>query len=230
MDFEALKFCQKVQDAARYTLDSITEFIRPGVTEIDLIKKCDDLQRKAGVDGYWYKSLPALVLAGEHTLLAISSTEYEPSNRPIQENDLVTIDLNPSIAGYCGDYARTYYVENGVARRSPLSNLEFIAGAHAQGYLHATLFKVAHKDMTFNELYQKMHDEIKRLGFEQLDYLGHVVQQDMGNLDFIVPDIKITLLEAGLFTLEPHIRLISGSYGFKHENIYYFEDETLHEL
>jgi Xaa-Pro aminopeptidase len=93
MDFEALKFYQKVQDAARYTLDSITEFIRPGVTEIDLIKKCDDLQRKAGVDGYWYKSLPALVLAGEHTLLAISSTEYEPSNRPIQENDLVTIAL-----------------------------------------------------------------------------------------------------------------------------------------
>jgi methionine aminopeptidase len=175
LNFKDLKFYQKVQDAARYTLDSITDFIKPGVTETDLIEKCDDLQRKSGVDGYWSKYLPALVLTGEHTLLAISTTEYEPSNMPIQENDLVTIDLNLSITGYCGDYAQTYYVENGVARRSPLSNLEFIAGAHTQDSLHAMLFKVAHKNMNFNEIYQIMHDEIKRLGFEQLDYLGHVV-------------------------------------------------------
>ncbi len=230
MNFKDLKFYQKVQDAARYTLDNITDFIRPGITEIDVIEKCDDLQRKSGINCYWYKSLPALVLAGEHTLLAISSTEYEPSNRPIQENDLVTIDLNPSIAGYCGDYARTYYVENGVARRSPLSNLEFIAGAYAQDSLHAMLLKVAHKDMTFNELYQLIHKEIERLGFEQLDYLGHVVQKEMNNLDFIAPDITLTLIEAGLFTLEPQIRLVGGNYGFKHENIYYFKDERLHEL
>jgi hypothetical protein len=52
----------------------------------------------------------------------------------------------------------------------------------------------------------------------------------LGKLDLVEPDINLTHLEAGLFTLEPHIRLISGSYGFKHENIYYFEDETLHEL
>lgn len=67
MDFEELKHYQTVQDAARYTLDSITEFIRPGVSEIDLVRKCDELQRDADVDGYWYKSLPALVLAGDHT-------------------------------------------------------------------------------------------------------------------------------------------------------------------
>jgi hypothetical protein len=43
LNFKDLKFYQKVQDAARYTLDSITDFIKPGVTEIDLIEKCDDL-------------------------------------------------------------------------------------------------------------------------------------------------------------------------------------------
>lgn len=230
MDFEELKHYQTVQDAARYTLDSITEFIRPGVSEIDLVRKCDELQRDADVDGYWYKSLPALVLAGDHTSLAISRTAYVPSDTPIQENDLVTIDLNPSINGYCGDYARTYYVEAGVARRIPLRNEEFLAGAQAQEYLHGKLMQVADMQMTFNDLYQIMHEEIDQLGFEQLDYLGHGVQKDMEHLDFIAPNITRTLGEVGLFTLEPQIRLIGGRYGFKHENIYYFKDKALHEL
>ena len=230
MDFEELKKYQEVQNAARFTLDSITDFIRPGITEVDLVEKCHDLQYKAGIDGYWYKSLPALVLTGNHTTLAISSAQYNPSNVPIQENDLVTIDLNPSMASYCGDYARSYYVENGVARHSPLFNQEFIAGAHALGHLHTILLEVAHVDMTFNELYQLMHKEIERLGFEQLDYLGHGVEKDMLHLEFIAPDVTRTLGDAELFTLEPQIRLPGGRYGFKHENIYYFINNKLGEL
>lgn len=230
MDFEELKRYQNVQDAARYTLDKITEFIRPGVNEADLVRQCDELQRKAGVDDYWYKSLPALVLAGSHTSLAISRTSYVPSDIPIQENDLVTIDLNPSINGYCGDYARTYYVEDGMVRRFPQQNKEFLAGAQAQTYLHAKFMQVADMEMTFNDLYQIMHKEIDQLGFEQLDYLGHNVQKDMEHLEFVAPDVMLTLGKAGLFTLEPQIRLKGGMHGFKHENIYYFKDRHLQEL
>ncbi len=220
MDMDELKHYQKVQDAARYTLDNIIEFIKPGVTEVDLIKKCDEFQHTAGVDDYWYKDLPALVLAGEHTTLAISRSPYVPSDYPIQENDLVTIDLNPSINEFCGDYARSYYIEAGVTRRTPMFDKEFLAGAHAQKHLHSVLMRVAHTDMTFNDLYQIIRLEIDQLGFEQLDYLGHGVQKDMQHLDFIAPDVKCSLGEAVFFTLEPQIRQKGGRYGFKHENIY----------
>lgn len=221
---------RRVQDAARKTLDSITQFIKPCITEADLVHQCDLLQRAEGVDGYWYKALPALVLAGDHTCLAISSTSYVPSHIPIQETDLVTIDLNPSLQGYCGDYARSYYVEGGVAHRSPQHHEEFLAGAHAQQHLHALLMKVAHPDMSFDALYRLLHEEIERLGFEQLDYLGHSVQKDMDRLDFIAPGVMRSLGDAGLFTLEPQLRLESGRFGFKHENIYYFQGNTLLEL
>ena len=230
MDLENLMFYQKVQNAARYTLNNITNFILPGVREIDLVRKCDELQHEAGVDGYWYKSLPALVLTGEHTTMAISSIPYLPSDKPIQENDIVTIDLNPSINGFCGDYARTYYVEDGVARRSPLFIKEFIEGARAQELLHQKLFDVAHENMTFDNLYQLIQQEIECLGFERLDYLGHGVQKDMSNLDFVAANVTRTLGDAGLFTLETQIRLKGGIYGFKHENIYYFQDGKLIEL
>ena len=215
MIMEELKHYQKVQNAARYSLDNIIEFIKPGVTEVDLLKKCDELQLAAGVDAYWYKDLPALVLAGDHTTLAISSMPYVPSYNLIQENDLVTIDLNPSIDGYCGDYARTYYIEAGVARSTPQFDQEFLAGAHAQKHLHSVLMQVAHADMVFNELYQIMRLEIDQLGFEQLDYLGHGVQKDMQHLDFIAPNVTCSLGDAGFFTLEPQIRLKGGRYGFK---------------
>jgi Xaa-Pro aminopeptidase len=227
---EELEGYQRVQDAARLTLERITEFIRPGATELDLVRKCDELQLGAGVDGYWYKSLPALVLAGAHTTLAISRESYSPSESPIQENDLVTIDLNPSMAGYCGDYARSYYVEGRVARRSPQFDQEFLAGARAQRLLHAKLMQVAHEKMTFDQLYQIIHEEIDKLGFVQLDYLGHEVQKDMERLDFVEPGEMRSLGEAGLFTLEPQISLKGGGYGFKHENIYYFKDHRLTEL
>ena len=51
---------QKVQNAARHTLDAVLQFVIPGASEADLVKKCDKLQRTAGVDDYWYKNLPAV--------------------------------------------------------------------------------------------------------------------------------------------------------------------------
>lgn len=227
---EALTHYRRVQDAARSTLDQITEFIKPGCSEIDILQQCDLLQRAAGVDRYWYKSLPGVVLAGAHTCLALSRETYVPGSAPIQENDLLTIDLNPAIGRYCGDCARSYYIEDGQVRRAPQRNQEFLAGAHAQEQLHALLWRVAQPDLSFSDLYQVIHQEIERLGFEQLDFLGHSVQEDMSKLEFVRPGVTRSLEEAGFFTLEPQIRLKGGRYGFKHENIYFFEGRELREL
>lgn len=230
MELEQLNLYKKVQDAARATLDKITEFVKPGISEAELIEKCDELQRALGVDSYWYKSLPALVLIGNHTNLAISRESYIPSDLRVGNTDLVTIDLNPSIDGYIGDYARSYYIEEGEVSRHPKQDIEFLAGFNAQEGLHSLLRKSAYPDMTFDELYQIINKEIEQLGFEQLDYLGHGVRKDMSQLEFIAPGVMCTLREVGLFTLEPQIRLKHGNYGFKHENIYYFQDQLLREL
>lgn len=230
MTKQELRHYQEVQNAARHTLEMVLKFVRPGVSEIDLVHKCDELQRAAGVNSYWYQSLPALVLIGERTLLATSRMPYSPGNTRLTENDLLTIDLNPAINGYWGDYARSYYLEHGVARTVPQHNAEFITGAQAQYSLHALLKRIAHPDLSFNDLYQTLYDEIDRLGFEQLDYLGHSIGQGLDPLEFIEPGSTRSLGEVGLFTLEPHIRLKQSSYGFKHENIYYCEGQELQTL
>ncbi|MFX1766015.1 M24 family metallopeptidase [Paraburkholderia sp. A1RI-2L] len=221
---------RKVQHAARRTLDEIVHFIAPGVSEIDLVRKCDELQRAAGVDDYWYRALPALVLAGEHTCLAISREAYVPESAPLKHHDVLTIDLNPAMNGYCGDLARTYFIEDGQVRRAPHRDEEFLAGAHAQASLHALLRRVATPDLRFDELYGMVKDAADRLECELLDYLGHSMQANMSALDFIAPKVTHTLGEVGLFTLEPQLRVKGGRHGFKHENIYFFAGGVLHEL
>lgn len=232
MELELDKF-RVVQDAARYTLDAITGFIRPGISEIELVGLCDKLQRGAGVNSYWYKSLPALVLVGRRSTLAISRESYTPGSVRVQETDLVNIDLNPAIDGYCGDYARTYYIEDGKVARRPRQKAEFIRGDQAQITLHALLHRIARPELTFDALLQVMQKEILHLGFEQLDAIGHNVQREMerAGFDCMERGSIRTLGDAGLFTLEPHIRAIGGHYGFKHENIYYFDESAeLQEL
>jgi Xaa-Pro aminopeptidase len=230
MNSHDLAAYQHVQAAARYTLDQVTTHIKHGMSELDLIEICDQLQREAGVEDYWFKDIPALVLAGEHTCLAISKTAYIPSHQPIQEHDLVTIDLNPAIAGYCGDYARTYYIEDGVASRDAKFDAEFLAGSQAQQYLHGKLMQMASPVTTFGEIFALMQHEIDQLGFEMLDNIGHVIQKDMSTLEYIAPNNPLSLAEAGFFTLEPQLKLKGGRYGVKHENIYYFQGENLMEL
>ena len=119
--------------------------------------------------------------------------------------------MNPTINGYCGDLARTYYIERGVARHTPQHEKEFISGAHAQNQLHTLLKQVAHPNMSFHELYQIMYKEINSLGFEMLDYLGHNVQKDIQHLDFISANVACLLGDVGFFTLEPRIRLKMAS-------------------
>nr|WP_175197711.1 M24 family metallopeptidase [Paraburkholderia caffeinitolerans] len=174
--------------------------------------------------------MPALVLAGEHTCLAISREAYVPDRAPLKSHDVLTIDLNPAMNGYCGDLARTYFIEDGQVRCVPHRDGEFLAGAHAQASLHTLLLRVARPELRFDELYGIVKDAADRLECELLDYLGHSVQADMSALDFIAPNVTHTLGEAGLFTLEPQIRVKGGRYGFKHENIYSFAGTVLHEL
>jgi hypothetical protein len=67
--------------------------------------------------------------------------------------------------------------------------------------------------------------KIESAGFLNLDFhgnLGHSIESNMEDRCFIEDGNTRRLGEIALFTFEPHIRFIEGKWGFKHENIYYF--------
>ena len=78
-----------------------------------------------------------------------------------------------------------------------------------------------------------MNDIIHNLGYKNLDFLGnlgHSIEINKQDRIYIERGNHNKLGDIKMFTFEPHISKIGSKYGFKKENIYFFENEKLKEL
>lgn len=218
------------QDIARETMHELHRFITVGMSEKTIADKCKLLMEEKGSNSWWYHGVPAMVLLGNRSTLSISGRQYQPleENR-VSETDVITIDIAPTVDGNWGDYARTIFIEDGVTadEDTPL-HPPFRLGLDAELHLHQHLLKLATPDMTYEALYFALNKEIQSIGFENLDFhgnLGHSVEIDEADRTYIERGITATFTEIGrAFTLEPHIRVPGGRFGFKREDIYYFDE------
>lgn len=223
---------QHIQNIALKTLVDIRPFIYAGATEKSIAENCVKLLEAAGIKDCWYHNVPAFVLAGDRSTLSISGRQYEPSEIPIREQDVVTIDLSPEQDGYWGDCARTYIIENGAVTEAP-NDSELIEGINTEKALHAFMQEIVTPSLTMHELYDKANAKIKELGYENLDFqgnLGHSIEKHIDQRKYIESDNQTKLGDVPLFTFEPHIRKKGGKWGFKRENIYYFQNEKITPL
>ena len=142
--------------------------------------------------------------------------------------------ISPEKDGFWGDYARTIIVrDRKVIREGFNSNTEFGEGLNAEVQLHKYLTQIVNETITFEELYYYMNEKIAQLGCENLDFaknLGHSIEIYKGNKKYIEKGNKLKFKEVSCFTFEPHIKKLNGKYGYKMENIYYFENHILKEL
>lgn len=104
----------EIQNIAKDTIKYIREVIVPGMNLIELRKLCEDKMLELGADSFWYWNVGAFIFAGNETTISISGKRYETSDRVIEDNDIITIDLSPQNENIWGDYARTIIIENGV--------------------------------------------------------------------------------------------------------------------
>jgi len=223
----------KAQNIARETMHALHGFITVGMNEKQIYEEAIALMTQKGSNGWWYHGLGALVLLGSRSIESVSGTQYQPSeDNRVAENDIITIDLAPTLDGYWGDYARTIFVEGGeVAREDQPGNQEFQLGLAAEQAIHAKLMAIASPVMTFETLFWELNAEIKTLGFENLDFhgnLGHSIEFDEADRIYIEEGNQVTFAECGKpFTLEPHIRKMGGVFGYKREDIYYFDEDSV---
>ena len=92
------KACKVTDDCFEYILG----YIKPGMTEKQIAREIDD---------YYYKnaegtSFDTIVASGENS----SKPHAVPTDRKIQEKDIITIDMGCKIDGYCSDMTRTFFV------------------------------------------------------------------------------------------------------------------------
>ena len=100
-------------------------------------------------------------------------------------------------------------------------------------YLHKTLVDMAAPDMTFEELYYFMNDLIVKKGFLNLDFLGnlgHSIVKNKNDRIYAEKGNHKRLSDVEMFTFEPHISIPESQYGYKREDIYYFDNGKLIKL
>ena len=223
----------EIQNIAKLVLKDLVPEISYDSTEASIAKTAKEYLLKYGVNETWYHNVPALVLSGSRSCLSISGNNYFPANEKIGNKNLVTVDLSPCVENIWGDCARSFVIENGEVTSNPESE-EFIEGINAEKYLHSEMKKYVNTKTTFSELYQFGNQLIVKMGWENLDFLnnlGHSIETQLDYRRYIEKGCEVCLGSVSFFTFEPHIRKKGNIWGFKHENIYYFnENSELKEL
>lgn len=216
-----------VQQAAKQVLAEVAETIAPDSTEQTIAVLASRRLAELGFPDTWYYDCAALVLAGQRTCLSVSGRDYVPADEPVGTHNLVTVDLSPCDGPLWGDCARSFVVEDGRVAVAP-QQPEFRRGLDVETQLHAEMRRLVTPQTSFHALHELANERIAAAGFENLDFLGNVGHSIAETLDarlFVEAGNHTALGSVPCFTLEPHIRTIDGHWGFKHENIYYFDGD-----
>lgn len=224
----------EVQNIAKKTIEHIKSHIYSGMSLIEVRDICERKMIELGADSFWYWNVGAFVFSGEETSISISGRDYVTSERVVAENDIITIDLSPQKDDIWGDYARTIVVENGmVVEAEDIHTEEWKNGLIMQEYLHDVMCKFVTPKTTFEELYYHLNSIIIEKGYINLDFignLGHSIAKQKEDRIYIEKGNTARLGDVSYFTFEPHISVRGSKYGYKKENIYYFENGELKEL
>jgi Xaa-Pro aminopeptidase len=223
----------KVQAIAKAVHTSLKKSITTESTEASLVALAVERLLAHGVSETWYHDCPALVLLGSRSRLSISGRDYQPSIESVGRTNLITIDLSPLLDDAWGDCARSIAVENGVAC-DPSNSINFEEGMGFELSLHQKMREFVKPETSFEELHFFANREIESKGYENLDFmgnLGHSIVTRLKDRCYIEKGCNVKLGEVRFFTFEPHIAKLGSPWGFKHENIYYFDDQKrLQEL
>lgn len=211
---------RKVQASAKAALAEIGSLATTGMSEADVAELSIAALERQGVTETWYYAVPAYVLVSARSILSMSGRKYTPSvDAYLEDGDIFTVDLSPSVGGRWGDCARTFYVGHAEAPQA------IADGVQIERQLHLELAAWATPETTFDALYRHMNARIVSFGYENLDFagnLGHTIELTRDERIYIEAGNLTKLGDVSLFTFEPHIRRPESSIGVKHENIYFF--------
>jgi Xaa-Pro dipeptidase len=206
---------------------AMLEHLRPGITELELAAELERGLRRAGHEGVIFQrrwdakmAIEGALASGENlaemsrgpfTITGTGISEAFPmgaSRREIRRGDLVAVDLGLNRAGYHGDMARTYAVEelpDGIAE---------LAGKCRE--LQDVAFGAIRPGVTAESVYDAAREAAERLGVADVfqgggPYIGHAIGLELDEPPVLGPRDATTLREGMVLAVEP--KLISRAFG-----------------
>ena len=191
------KACEITDNCFSYLLT----YIKPGMTEKQIADEIEEYYKKR-TDGL---SFETIVASGENT----SKPHAVPTNRKIQEKDIITIDMGCKIKGYCSDMTRTIFVGEIAEEVKPIYDL--VLKNQIQ-----TIQEM--KDGASTRLLSKMvENDFKFHGYDLIHSLGHGVGMEIHEAPYVSYRSDVQLKENMVVTDEPGI-YIPGKFGVRIED------------
>ena len=197
-EIENLRRACKVTDDC---FEHIVNYIRPGMTEKQIARE---------IDYYYYKhseglSFDTIVASGENS----SKPHAVPTDRRIQDKDIITIDMGCKINGYCSDMTRTIFVGEVPEAVKPVYDLVLKNQEQALQDM---------KDNANTKQISKMVDNDFRLhNYDLIHALGHGVGLEIHEGPILSINSENILRENMVVTDEPGI-YIAGQFGVRIED------------
>ena len=191
------KACEITDNCFSYILD----YIKPGMTEKEIANEIEDYYKQR-TDGL---SFDTIVASGENT----SKPHAVPTNRKIQEKDIITIDMGCKVNGYCSDMTRTFFVGEVPEEIKPVYDLVL------KNQLQTL---ETYKDGASTRLLTKMvENDFKLNNFDLIHSLGHGVGLEIHEPPYVSYSSDTQLRENMVITDEPGI-YIPGKFGVRIED------------
>lgn len=192
-----IKACNITDDCFKYILG----YIKPGMTEKQIAKEIEDYysQRTDGL------AFDTIVASGENS----SKPHAVPSDRKIQERDIITIDMGCKVNGYCSDMTRTFFVGE------PTEEMKHVYDLVLE---NQKLALEHYKDGANTRQITKMVESNFKLDrFNLIHGLGHGVGLEIHEPPYINGKNETVLKENMIVTDEPGI-YIQGKFGVRIED------------
>lgn len=200
-DNEEISNLEKACEITDNCFSYILTYIEPGMTEKQIADEIEEYYKKR-TDGL---SFETIVASGENT----SKPHAVPTNRKIQENDIITIDMGCKVNGYCSDMTRTFFVGSVPEEIKPVYNL--VLKNQVQ-----TIEEM--KDGASTRLLSKMvENDFKLNGYDLVHSLGHGVGMEIHEAPYVSYRSDAQLKENMVVTDEPGI-YIPGKFGVRIED------------
>ncbi len=192
------KACSITDDCFSYLL----KYIKPGMTEKQIAKEIEEYYREKA-DGIAFE---IIVVSGENT----SKPHATPTDRKIEKEDIITIDMGCKVNGYCSDMTRTIFVGKVPDEIKPIYDLVLknqiqVLNDYKEGANVRQISKMVEGDF-------KLHG-----GHNLIHSLGHGLGLDIHEPPYINCNNEAILRENMVVTNEPGI-YIAGKFGVRIED------------
>ena len=200
-DEEEIENIQKACEITDNCFSYILSYIKPGMTEKQIADEIEEYYRKR-TEGL---SFETIVASGENS----SKPHAVPTDRKIQEKDIITIDMGCKVNGYCSDMTRTIFVGEVPEYVKPIYDLVLKNQIQTQDQM---------KDGEYTRLLTKMvENDFKLNGYDLIHSLGHGVGMEIHEAPYISYKSDAQLRENMVVTNEPGI-YIPGNFGVRIED------------